>query len=346
MPDLKSNESNQLTMVLAIGLIIAIVLGALASYAAYQVGHGQAEAEASAQLMAKQREVDQLKADVAKAKSSGGKTNKKSGPPPVKPSTLTAADLGVAALSQLPADKQGEVMGVLNKVVGPCDPCIDAGLSLATCAKAKGDICENVSGLVTRAAHLASQGKSAAQIEEQVSYIAGWARVDLSGSPRHGNPDTPIVVVEYSEYQCPFCKRAQATMHELEEKYGEKISFVFKHYPLAKHTQAKPAAIASIAAERQGKFWEYKAALFEHQRDLKTEGIYEQIAQEVGLDLEQFRRDIADPAMESQIKADVAQAKKLGVTGTPCFFVNGYKLKGAKPLDAFVDVIDRELADR
>jgi len=342
----QSNDNNQLNMVLAIGLVIAIVLGALAAYAAYQVGHGQAEALAAADLMAKEREIDQLKADVAKAKSTSSKNKGKSQPPPVKTSSLTAAELGVPALAQLPADKQAVAMGVLNKVVGPCEPCVDAGLSVAACTKAKGNICQNMNGLVERAARLASEGKSAADIETAVKYIAGWARVDLTGSPRKGRADSPIVVVEYSEYQCPFCKRAQGTMHDLEEKYGDKVSFVFKHYPLAKHAQAKPAALASIAAERQGKFWEYKHALFEHQKDLRTEGIYDQIAQEIGLNMEQFHRDLADPTLEDQIKADVIQAKKVGVTGTPCFFVNGYKLKGAKPLDAFVDVIDRELADR
>ncbi len=341
-----SNDSSQLTMVLAIGLIIAIVMGSLAAYAAYKVGYGQAEAEGTAALIAKDREIDQLKVEVSKAKSSSSKKKGKAQPPPVKPSKLTAGDLGVAALSQLPADKQELALGVLNKVVGPCDPCVDAGLSLASCAKAKANICTNVPGLVERAARLAGEGKSAAQIEEAVTYLAPWARVDLTGSPLKGSPNAPIVIVEYSEYQCPFCRRAQATMHELEEKYGDKVSFVFKHFPLAKHSQAKPAAIASIAAERQGKFWEYKHALFEHQKDLRNEGIYEQIATEVGLDLERFRRDIADPEIEAQIKVDVVQAKKVGVTGTPCFFVNGYKLKGAKPLDAFVDVIERELADR
>jgi len=346
VPTTVSNDNRQLTMVLAVGLIIAIVLGALAAYAAYQVGYGQAEAISHAELVEKEREIDQLKADVAKAKTTASKKKGKSTPPPVKASTLTAADLGNAALSQLPADKQAVALGVLNKVVGPCDPCIDTGLSLAACAKAKSNICTNIPGLVDRAARLASEGKSAAELETAVSYLAGWARIDLSGSPRKGSLDSPIVIVEYSEYQCPFCKRAQGTMEQLAEKYGDKVSFVFKHYPLAKHTQAKPAAIASIAAERQGKFWEYKHALFEHQKDLRTEGIYEQIAAEVGLNMEQFRRDIADPEIEKQIKIDVVQAKKVGVTGTPCFFVNGYKLKGAKPFDAFVDVIDRELADR
>ena len=346
MSNPQSNDNNQLNMVLAIGLIISIVLGALAAYAAFQVGHGQAEAEAAAQLMAKEREIDQLKANVAKAKATGSKSKGRSQPLPVKVSKLTAAELGVPALAQLAADKQSVVMGVLNKVVGPCEPCVDAGLSLASCAKAKGNICENMSGLVERAVRLAGEGKTAADIETAVTYIAGWARVDLTGSPRKGSADSPIVIVEYSEYQCPFCRKAQSTMHELEEKYGDKVSFVFKHYPLAKHAQAKPAALASIAAKRQGKFWEYKHALFEHQKDLRTEGIYDQIAQEVGLNMEQFHRDLADPTLEDQIKIDVVQAKKVGVTGTPCFFVNGYKLKGAKPLGAFVDVIDRELADR
>ena len=342
----QSNQNNQLTMVLAVGLVIVVLLGALAAYAAYQVGYGQAEAEATAQILAKDKQIDGLEAEVAKAKSSASKRGNKSAPPPVKTSTLAAADLGVPALSQLSADQQAVALGVLNSVVGPCDPCIDAGLSMATCAKAKGGLCKNVPGLVERTARLASEGKNAEQITEAVKYIAGWAPVDLTGSPRKGTASAPVVIVEYSEYQCPFCKRAQTTMHELEEKYGDQVSFVFKHYPLAKHTQAKPAAIASIAAERQGKFWEYKHSLFEHQRELKNEGIYEQIAQEVGLNMDQFRKDIADPEIEAQINADVAQAKKVGVTGTPCFFVNGYKLKGAKPLEAFVDVIDRELADR
>ena len=341
-----SAQNSQLNMVLAIGLVIAITVGALAAYAAYQVGYGQAKAESDAQLVSKEREIDQLKADVAKAKTSSSKRSNKSTPPPVKSSTLAAADLGNAALSQLPADKQAVALGVLNSVVGPCDPCIDAGLSLATCAKAKGNICENMSGLVGRVARLAGEGTSAEDIGDAVKYGAGWARVDLTGSPRKGTASAPIVIVEYSEYQCPFCRRAQETMSQLEEKYGDKVSFVFKHYPLAKHSQAKPAAIASIAAERQGKFWEYKHALFEHQKDLRTDGIYEQIAEEIGLNMEQFRRDVADSTTEAQIKKDVAQAKKVGVTGTPCFFVNGYKLKGAKPFEAFVDVIDRELADR
>jgi predicted DsbA family dithiol-disulfide isomerase len=341
----QSNDNKQLTMVLAIGLVIAVVLGGIAAYAAYQVGHGQAAADAAAQLMEKDKEIAKLQADVAKAKSSA-KGKGKSEPPPVKASDLGAGDLGVPALSQLASDKQSVALGVLNKVVGPCDPCIDNGLSLAACTKSHGGLCKNLPGLIERAARLAGEGQSAEQIEEQLSYLAGWFPVDLSGSPRKGSDDSPIVIVEYSEYQCPFCKRAQGTMQELAEKYGDRVSFVFKHYPLAKHKEAQPAAIASIAAERQGRFWEYKHALFEHQRDLRNEGIYEQIAQEVGLDLERFRRDIADPAIEEQIKRDVAQAKKIGVTGTPCFFVNGYKLKGAKPLDAFVDVIDRELADQ
>ncbi len=345
MSSSQSNDNSQLNLVLSIGLVVAIVLGAVAAYAAYQIGFNQAEAEVAAQLLEKDKKIDQLEAAAAKSKSADSRKRGRNTPPPVKESSLSATDLGSAALAQLATDKQATVMGVLNTVVGPCDPCVDEGLSLAACAKTKANICENITGLVDRAAEAASGGKSADDIKAAVSYPAGWARVDLTGSPRKGSSDSPIVVVEYSEYQCPFCKRAQTTMHELEEKYGDKVSFVFKHYPLAKHTEAKPAAIASIAAERQGKFWEYKHALFEHQRDLRNEGIYEQIAQEVGLDMERFRADIADPKIEEQIKADVAQAKLLGVTGTPCFFVNGYKLKGAKPLDAFVDVIDRELGD-
>jgi len=341
------NNSNSagasVNLVLAIGLVLSIAIGAVAAYSAYQVGYSQSEADFALQLAEKDKEIAAARAAAEKAARSKSRSGREP-PPPVKKTSLGATDLGISSLTMLNASQQELVMGVLNTAVGPCDPCIASGLSAAACTKAK-PICENMPRLVERAARLAAEGKDAAAITAAISYGAGWARIDLTGSPSEGSDDAPVTIVEYSEFQCPFCRRAQATMAQVHETYGDKVRFVFKHYPLAKHKQARPAAIASMAAGRQGLFWEYKAALFERQKDLRTEGVFEEIAGEVGLDIARWKADMEDPAIEAQIKTDVTQAKKVGVTGTPCFFVNGYKLKGAKPFEAFEDVIERELAD-
>ena len=217
-------------------------------------------------------------------------------------------------------------------------------MSAATCTKAK-PICENMPGLVGRAARLARQGKGKQEITDALTFDEPWARVDIGKSPIEGPVDAPITVVEYSEFQCPFCRRAQETMEKIEEAYHGKVRFVFKHFPLSKHKLAKPAAIASMAAGYQGQFWPYKALLFERQRDLRKDGIFEEIAGQVELDQVRWKRDLENPEIEAIIKADVGQAKKLGVRGTPTFFVNGYKLRGAKPFGAFQELIDAELAD-
>jgi len=340
-----NHDASSVNTMLALGIGIVVLLGAGASFAAYKVGYSQGTAAVGEQLAEKDKQIESLRAEAAKS----AKAAKKSGqepPPPVMVSTLVAGDLGSAALSGLASGPQALALKVLNSASAPCEPCEQAGFSLATCAKAKGDICENMGSLVERAARLAGQGKSEEDLTASLAYDAGWVRLDLSGSPALGPSDAPVTIVEFTDFQCPFCSKSQATIIALREKYGDKIRVVYKSYPLSKHQLAKPAAIAAMAADRQGKFWEYKHTVFERQRDLRQDGIFEQFAQELGLNVAKWKKDMEDPAIEAQIRADSLLARKAGVTGTPCFFVNGYKLKGAKPPEAFESVIDRELADR
>lgn len=117
---------------------------------------------------------------------------------------------------------------------------------------------------------------------------------------------------------------------------------VWKHLPLDMHKDAPAAHRASIAASKQGKFWEYHGKLFANTQNLKPE-TFRAYATELGLDLEQFNRDSVDPGTQKLIDADIAEAKSLGVTGTPGFFVNGRFLSGAKPFEAFAKVINAEL---
>jgi protein-disulfide isomerase len=126
------------------------------------------------------------------------------------------------------------------------------------------------------------------------------------------------------------------------DKYPESVKIIFKHYPLPFHKQALPAALASMAAGEQGKFWEYHDELFLHQKSLSSDK-YLEIAQNMGLDLKIFSLDMMRPSIRKKIEKDISDAKKAGVTGTPTIFVNGRKLK-KRGLDAISKLIDNERA--
>ena len=120
------------------------------------------------------------------------------------------------------------------------------------------------------------------------------------------------------------------------------MKIVFKHLPLAMHKNAKPAAAATEAAHRQGKFWEMHDLVFANQRQLSAEKYYE-FAGTLGLDVAKFKKDFASAEIKKVVDTDAKEANSLGVTGTPAFFINGSFLSGAKPFEAFKEVIDKEL---
>lgn len=143
-------------------------------------------------------------------------------------------------------------------------------------------------------------------------------------SPIFGNTKDPkLTIVEFTEFQCPYCSRIAPVMKELNQKYPDKIKFVYKHFPLSFHSNAKAAAAASIAAQNQGKFWEFRYALAPHSREL-SDSTYIAIATEIGLDIEKFKKEmVLDSAMEARIDKDFQLGVKVGVQGTPNFYING-----------------------
>lgn len=143
-------------------------------------------------------------------------------------------------------------------------------------------------------------------------------------SPIFGNTKDPkLTIVEFTEFQCPYCSRIAPVMKELNQKYPDKIKFVYKHFPLSFHSNAKAAAAASIAAQNQGKFWEFRYALAPHSREL-SDSIYVAVATEIGLDIEKFKKEmVLDSAMEARIDKDFQLGVKVGVQGTPNFYING-----------------------
>jgi protein-disulfide isomerase len=199
-------------------------------------------------------------------------------------------------------------------------------------------------GTLAKAAPAAAQAAPPAAAPRRGPDPAKAYAVNTKGSPaRGGAANAPVTLVEFSDFQCPFCSRVTGTLDQIEKAYGDKVRIVFKHLPLRMHSRAPMAHAASEAANRQGKFWEMHDLIFENQRDL-SEAAYLRYAGQIGMDVDQFKKDMASASVKARVDADAAEAAKLGVTGTPGFFVNGYFLSGAKPFSEFKRVIDEQIA--
>ncbi len=160
--------------------------------------------------------------------------------------------------------------------------------------------------------------------------------------PIAGNPGAPVTLVEFSDFQCPFCGRVVPTVKQVEQAYASRVRVVWKHQPLAMHANALPAAIAAEAARQQGRFWQMHDKLFANQQALDPQSL-ERYAAEVGLDLPRFRAAQQDPKLRARVEEDQALAARLGIGATPTFVVNGEKLVGAQPFEKFKEVIDAQL---
>jgi protein-disulfide isomerase len=163
------------------------------------------------------------------------------------------------------------------------------------------------------------------------------------GAPVMGPADAPITIVEWSDYQCPFCKRAHPTVEQVLKEYKDKVKFVYLDYPLPFHPMAMPAAQAVHCAEDQGKFWEYHKNLFEAAGDLSKADLTKR-ATDLGLDAAAFEACTTSNKHDSLIKTNYDDGAALGVTGTPAFFINGRALVGAQPIEQFRDIINDELS--
>lgn len=154
----------------------------------------------------------------------------------------------------------------------------------------------------------------------------------IGASPVKGAKNSKVVLVEFSDFQCPFCAKANATLKQFIAKHGDRVALVYKHLPLTTiHPEALPAARAAWAAMQQGKFWEFHDALFANQTRL-GDALYREIAATLGLNLPQFDRDRASQAANAAIQQDLAMAETLNIDGTPFFLMNGEVLAGAVSL--------------
>ena len=199
--------------------------------------------------------------------------------------------------------------------------------------------------LVTRrqayAQSLRSQASVVVHLQEPPAFRA---EVGVEGAPFRGPATAPVTIVEFSDFQCPYCKQVVPTLTQVLSRYGEKVKLVFRDFPIdSLHPQARKAAEAARCARDQGKFWEYHDALFANSPNASPEHL-KTYAEQVGLDVPSFERCRGSGTHAAAVQKDIEEGARLGVTGTPVFFINGELLSGAQPLEGFARVIERELA--
>jgi predicted DsbA family dithiol-disulfide isomerase len=163
--------------------------------------------------------------------------------------------------------------------------------------------------------------------------------------PSKGPDNAPIEMIEFSDFQCPFCLNAFPTVNQVLATYGDRIHFVYRHYPLSIHPRARPAAEASECADEQGKFWPFHDRLFADQSRL-GDGDFKALAAELGLDVPQFNACVESRKYQGDIDTDIKAGDEAGVSGTPAFYINGRMLSGAQPFEIFKSIIDEELSAR
>ena len=169
--------------------------------------------------------------------------------------------------------------------------------------------------------------------------------VDVSAedAPVKGPANAPITIVEFSDFQCSYCKRVVNVLDQVLERYPDKVKLAFRDFPIANiHPQAEKAAEAAHCAGEQGKFWEFHDLLFEKQDAIPTTNFAEH-AKTLGLDVSTFQTCLDGRKYQEKVERNYAAGVKAGVSGTPAFFINGRLLSGAQPLEAFKAVIDEEL---
>jgi protein-disulfide isomerase len=169
--------------------------------------------------------------------------------------------------------------------------------------------------------------------------------VEVGNSPSTGAKDAKVTVVEFSDFQCPFCAKGADVLKKIKQKYGNKVKIAFKNFPLPFHNHAEQAAVAGLCANEQSSdlFWKMHDEMFANQDSLDTEGL-KKMAKKIGAKGEAFDKCLSENRHLAQAKTDMDDGRKVGVKSTPTFFINGQLINGAQPLEVFTEIIDEELS--
>jgi protein-disulfide isomerase len=159
-----------------------------------------------------------------------------------------------------------------------------------------------------------------------------------------GPADAPITLVEYGDFECPFCGRSYPAVHRIRRELGDRLRFVYRHFPRPEHPHARHAAQAAEAASAQGHFWEMHDQLFEHQ-DALTDSDLAHYAVDIGLDVERFQRDLTSHVYLERVQNDIQSGARSDVHGTPTFFINGVKHEGPDTFEDLMNAIEQQFPE-
>ncbi len=177
--------------------------------------------------------------------------------------------------------------------------------------------------------------------------VLGDAKTITAADWVRGNKESKVILVEYSDFQCPACAAYFPAVEQLNKDLGDKFVFVYRHFPLNQHPNARPAALAAEAAGKQGKFWEMYNLIFDNQTvwsgSVAAADIFGGYARQLGLDLIRYSSDLKDPILKTKIEADFQSGLALGVNATPTFYLNGRKLNVPRDYDDFKSTIQSEI---
>ena len=166
--------------------------------------------------------------------------------------------------------------------------------------------------------------------------------IDVADAPMKGNPSARVTLIEFADYECPHCKRAQPVLRQAVDEYKNDVRVYFKHYPLSAHPNARLAAEAAVAAQKQGKFWPYNDGVWAHSEGL-TPAVLEQIAKDVGLDVEKWRKDLDSDEVRQRVQKDHADGEALSLQATPTIYLNGREYTDGRDIDSLKDWVNEEL---
>ncbi len=285
-------------------------------------------------------------------------------PPEARSAPATTAPApGPAAASDKPAKAEGETADstpppgvdvskldelakkIFFRVVNGEASVCGKGESLLSSAK-KDQSCRRSLNAVKYVARLADQGYTQTEIAESLEkrYRSTDTKfIDVAEAPMEGNPSAKVTLVEFADYECPHCKRFQPVLRQILDEFRKEVRIYFKHYPLPQHTNARLAAEAAVAAQKQGKFWPFQDKLWENQESLSPADM-EKFAKEAGLDVTKFRNDLDDVKTKARVQKDRADGTTLGLSSTPTLFINGREYTDAKDTESLREWIKEELA--
>jgi protein-disulfide isomerase len=196
--------------------------------------------------------------------------------------------------------------------------------------------------------HLVEQGYTDSEVTESIAKRYrdnNPKKIDVAKAPSKGNLAAKVTLIEFADYECPHCKRLQPVLRQIMDEFHDDVKLYFKHYPLPQHTNARLAAEAAVAAQKQGRFWQFQDKLWDKQDEL-TPAAIEKLAKEAGLNFAQFRQDLDSQGVKDQVQKDRADGVAAGIQATPTLYIDGREYTDARDTESLREWIKEELSSR